>query len=80
VAVYTRNVNEMIDSLPKARRRKIEKRGAELIAEELTLQELRRARELTQVKMAKTLGVAQKQNFRNREAHRHAYFNTAPFD
>ena len=32
-----------------------------LIAEEMTLQELRRARTMTQVKMAKTLGVAQKQ-------------------
>jgi DNA-binding XRE family transcriptional regulator len=56
-----RNVNEIIESLPAARRRKIEKLAKALIAEEMTLQELRRAREMTQVKMAKRLGVAQKQ-------------------
>jgi transcriptional regulator with XRE-family HTH domain len=56
-----RNVNEIINSLPASRRRKIEKRAAALIAEEMTLQELRRAREITQVRMAKDLGVAQKQ-------------------
>jgi DNA-binding XRE family transcriptional regulator len=56
-----RNVNDIIKSLPANRRRKIEKRASQLIAEEMTLQELRRARELTQVRMAKNLGVAQKQ-------------------
>jgi DNA-binding XRE family transcriptional regulator len=56
-----RNVDEIIKALPAARRRKIEKHAAALIAEEMTLQELRRAREMTQVKMAKSLGVAQKQ-------------------
>ncbi len=56
-----RNVNDMISALPAARRRKIEKRARQLIAEEMTLQELRRARELTQVELAKTLGIAQKQ-------------------
>jgi DNA-binding XRE family transcriptional regulator len=56
-----RNINDVIKSLPAAERRAIEKRAAELIAEEMTLQELRRAREMTQVKMAKKLGVAQKQ-------------------
>jgi len=55
------NVDDIIKSLPAARRRAIEKRAAELIAEEMTLQELRRAREMTQVKMAKKLGIAQKQ-------------------
>lgn len=55
------NVDDIIKSLPAARRRAIEKRAAELIAEEMTLQELRRAREMTQVKMARKLGVAQKQ-------------------
>jgi hypothetical protein len=55
-----KNVNEIIDALPVARRRKIEKMAALLISEEMTLQELRRAREITQVKMAKQLGVAQK--------------------
>jgi DNA-binding XRE family transcriptional regulator len=56
-----RNINDVIKSLPAAERRAIEKRAAELIAEEMTLQELRRTREMTQVKMAKKLGVAQKQ-------------------
>jgi len=56
-----RNVNEIIESLPANRRRKIEKLAKVLIAEEMTLQELRRAREMTQVKMAKRLGIAQKQ-------------------
>src|ERR1700679_166015 len=56
-----RNINDVIKSLPAAERRAIEKRAAELLAEEMTLQELRRAREMTQVKMAKKLGVAQKQ-------------------
>jgi DNA-binding XRE family transcriptional regulator len=56
-----RNVNDLINALPAARRRKIEKRAHLLISEEMTLQELRRAREMTQVKMAKSLGVAQKQ-------------------
>lgn len=56
-----RNVNELIDALPSARRRKIEKRAAQLIEQEMSLQELRRARKLTQVKLARSLGIAQKQ-------------------
>jgi DNA-binding XRE family transcriptional regulator len=56
-----RNVNELIEALPASRRKKIEKRAAHLIQEEMTLQQLRRARAMTQVKMAKNLGVAQKQ-------------------
>jgi DNA-binding XRE family transcriptional regulator len=56
-----RNLNESINSLPAAHRRKIEKLASRLMAEEMTLQELRRARQMTQVKMAKRLGIAQKQ-------------------
>jgi len=56
-----KNVNDIIKSLPASRQRKIEKRASALIAEEMTLQELRQARALTQVRLAKTLGVAQKQ-------------------
>jgi DNA-binding XRE family transcriptional regulator len=56
-----RNVNDIIKSLPASRRRKIDKRAAALIADEMTLQELRRARAMTQVRLAKSLGVAQKQ-------------------
>jgi DNA-binding XRE family transcriptional regulator len=55
------NINDIIKALPAAERRAIKKRATELIAEELTLRELRRARAMTQVKLAKKLGVAQKQ-------------------
>jgi hypothetical protein len=41
-----RNVDDIIKTLPISRRRKIEKRASRLIAEEMTLQELRRAREM----------------------------------
>jgi transcriptional regulator with XRE-family HTH domain len=53
------NVNDKIRKLGPARRKKVEARAAELIAEEMTLRELRRARKLTQVRMAKSLGVTQ---------------------
>lgn len=56
-----RNIDEVFEALPARRRRKIEKRAAVLIADEMTLQELRRARAMTQVRLAKSLGVAQKQ-------------------
>ena len=54
-------LNDIINALPVGRRRKIEKRAAILVAEEMTLQELRCACEMTQIRMAKSLGVAQKQ-------------------
>jgi DNA-binding XRE family transcriptional regulator len=53
------NVNEKIQKLSPARRRKVEARAAELIAEEMTLRELRTARKLTQVRMARALGITQ---------------------
>ena len=53
------NVNDKIKKLSPARRKKVEARAAELIAEEMTLRELRRARKLTQVRMAKVLGITQ---------------------
>jgi transcriptional regulator with XRE-family HTH domain len=53
------NVNDAIKRLSPARRKKVEKRAAELIAEEMTRQELRRARERTQVQVAKALGITQ---------------------
>lgn len=56
-----RDFNDVINSLPEARRVRIETRANELIREEMTLQQLRQARAMTQVKMAKSLGVAQKQ-------------------
>ena len=53
------NVEDIIKKLNPAQRKKVEARAAELIAEEMTLRELRRARRLTQVKMARKLGVTQ---------------------
>ena len=55
----SRNVNGIIRALNPPQRKKVEARAAELIAEEMTLQELRRARKLTQVKVAKALGITQ---------------------
>ena len=55
----SRNVNDIIRTLNSAQRKKVEARAAELIAEEMTLQELRRARKLTQVSVAKALGINQ---------------------
>ena len=53
------NVNDKIKTLSLAQRKKVEARAAELIAEEMTLRELRRACRLTQAHLAKTLGVTQ---------------------
>ncbi len=46
-------------SLSARRRKKIEARATALIGEEMTLQELRRARKITQVHLAKALGISQ---------------------
>jgi len=54
-----RNVNDIIKHLNPTRRRKIENRAARLIAQEMTRQELRRARQQTQVEVAKKLGITQ---------------------
>jgi DNA-binding XRE family transcriptional regulator len=53
------NVEDKIRKLSVARRRKVETHAARLIAEEMTLRELRKARKLTQVRMAKELGITQ---------------------
>jgi DNA-binding XRE family transcriptional regulator len=55
----SRNVNDVINNLIPAQRRKVEARAAQIIAEEMTLQELRRARKLSQVRVAKQLGIGQ---------------------
>ena len=55
----TINVNDIIASLPPARPAKIKARAAELIAEEMTLQDLRKAREFTQIRMAELLNMRQ---------------------
>lgn len=53
------NVDDIIRKLGPVQRKKVEARAAELIAEEMTLRELRHARKLTQVRMARTLGITQ---------------------
>src|ERR1700684_437881 len=52
-------LKDKMKELSSAQRKKVEARAAELIAEEMTLQELRRARKLTQVSVAKALGITQ---------------------
>jgi len=53
------NLERIKKELSPARSKKVEERATQLIAEEMTLQELRRARMLTQVRMAKALGIGQ---------------------
>ena len=53
------NVDDIIRKLKPAQRKKVEARAAQLVAEEMTLRELRHARKLTQVRIAKTLGITQ---------------------
>ena len=52
-------LQERMDKLPGARRKKVEERARVLIAEEMSLQDLRRARKQTQVRVAKELGINQ---------------------
>jgi transcriptional regulator with XRE-family HTH domain len=53
------NLERIRKEVSPARRKKVSARAAQLIAEEMTLQELRHARKLTQVRMAKALGIGQ---------------------
>ena len=55
----TVSLKTMMAELDPARHREIEDRAAELIAEEMTLRELRKARKLTQVSVARELGIGQ---------------------
>jgi transcriptional regulator with XRE-family HTH domain len=48
-----------MDALPPARRRGVEERALTLIAEEMSLRDLRKAREQTQVLVARKLGINQ---------------------
>lgn len=54
-----KTLTQKIGDIGAARRKRVEARAAVLIAEEMTLQELRQARKLTQVRLAKTLGISQ---------------------
>lgn len=53
------NVRDTIKSLRPARRKKIQARAAQLIAEEMSLRDLRQALTLTQERLAETLGIGQ---------------------
>jgi DNA-binding XRE family transcriptional regulator len=54
-----KNLQEIMNSLPAERRAKIDARAEALIAEEMTLRDLRKAQDLTQERMAELLGVGQ---------------------
>lgn len=54
-----RTLADKIQQLPIARRRKVESRAKELIAEEMSLRDLRKAMNRTQVEIAKILNVGQ---------------------
>ena len=56
-----KTLNQKIREMGAARRKKIERRAAQLIAEEMSLRELRRAHKLTQERVAETLGIGQDQ-------------------
>ncbi len=52
-------LTERLDRLPPARRKKVEERAKALIAEEMSLRDLRKARKQTQVRVAQELGINQ---------------------
>lgn len=54
-----KNLKDVMNALPEGRRAKIQARADELIAEEMTLRDLRKAQDLTQKRMAELLGVGQ---------------------
>lgn len=54
-----KTLKDIIDELPVDRRARVEARSEELISEEMTLRDLRKAQELTQERMAELLGIGQ---------------------
>lgn len=50
---------ERMNELPEARRKKVEERAKALIAEEMSLRDLRKARKQTQTRIAQQLGINQ---------------------
>lgn len=52
-------LTERIDRLPRARRKRVDDRAKALIAEEMSLRDLRRARKQTQVRVAEKLRINQ---------------------
>lgn len=55
----TVTLKQVMDRLPAERRERVEKRAQELIAEEMTLRDLRKALDLTQERMAEMLNIRQ---------------------
>ena len=56
-----KTLGQKISTLPPSRQKKIARRTALLIEEEMTMRELRKARKITQTEMARTLGIKQEQ-------------------
>ena len=54
-----KTLKDRLNKLPSARRAKVEARADELLADEMSLKDLRKARELTQEHMAELLGIGQ---------------------
>jgi DNA-binding XRE family transcriptional regulator len=52
-------LKDKMKALDSRRRAKVERRASQLIAEEMSLQQLRRAHELTQARVGKSLGIGQ---------------------
>jgi transcriptional regulator with XRE-family HTH domain len=52
-------LDDVMNRMSPEQRKRVEARTAQLMAEEMTLQELRRARRLTQVRVAKALNISQ---------------------
>ncbi len=53
------NIRHKITKLSAVQRKKVEARAAEIIAGEMSLRDLRKARKLTQARVAKVLGITQ---------------------
>ena len=53
------SIRDKIGKLKSVQRKRVEERATELIAEEMSLRDLRKARKLTQARVAKTLGITQ---------------------
>jgi transcriptional regulator with XRE-family HTH domain len=53
------NIRDKIRELNPRQRQKVEARAAEIIAEEMSLRDMRKARKLTQARVAKVLGITQ---------------------
>ncbi|HEV2248207.1 MAG TPA: XRE family transcriptional regulator [Terriglobia bacterium] len=53
------NIRDKIGKLSTSQRKRVDARAAELIAEEMSLRDLRKARKLTQARVAKKLGITQ---------------------